>query len=86
VVGLLVVVGEGAGAIAAGAREGGLSSAAIVEVADREAALEALMARLGPNDTVLVKASRGVELDELVDRLVLAGTTARTQVRGRPRP
>jgi UDP-N-acetylmuramoyl-tripeptide--D-alanyl-D-alanine ligase len=86
VVELLVVVGEGAGAIAAGAREAGLSSAAIVEVADREAALEALLARLGPNDTVLVKASRGVELDELVDRLVLAGTTAGTQVPGRPRP
>jgi UDP-N-acetylmuramoyl-tripeptide--D-alanyl-D-alanine ligase len=66
---LLVTVGPGAAAIAAGAREAGLAASAIVEVADRVSALAALRSRLRPGDVVLVKASRGIELDRLVDEL-----------------
>jgi UDP-N-acetylmuramoyl-tripeptide--D-alanyl-D-alanine ligase len=67
---LLVVVGSGASGIAQGARDAGLPADAVVEVPDREAAAEVLRVRLRPADVVLVKASRGIELDLLVDRLV----------------
>ena len=66
---LLVVVGSGAAGIAAGARAGGLDPSRILEARDREAALDLLRARLRDGDVVLVKASRGVELDVLVDAL-----------------
>jgi UDP-N-acetylmuramoyl-tripeptide--D-alanyl-D-alanine ligase len=38
-------------------------------VPDRDAALDALLARVRPGDVILVKASRGIELDLLVDAL-----------------
>ncbi len=66
---LLIVVGPGARPIAAGARAAGLAAGRVIEVADREAALEALRPRLAPGDVVLVKASRGLGLDRLVDDL-----------------
>lgn len=44
----------------------------LVPVPDRAAALEVLLARLRPGDVVLVKASRGIALDLLVDDLVAA--------------
>ena len=68
----LVVVGDEAAPIADGASAAGLPAAAIDQVRDRDAALEVLLGRLRPGDTVLVKASRGASLDLLVDRLVLA--------------
>ena len=67
---LLVVVGEGARGIAEGAREAGMVAGRILVVADREAAHEALSDALAPGDVILVKASRGIELELLVDRLV----------------
>ncbi len=66
---LLVVVGAGAGGIAAGAKAAGLDASRILEARDREAALDLLRSRLRDGDVVLVKASRGVELDLLVDAL-----------------
>ena len=67
---LLIVVGGGnASLIAAGARAAGLDPSRILEARDREAALDLLRARLRDGDVVLVKASRGVELDLLVDEL-----------------
>jgi UDP-N-acetylmuramoyl-tripeptide--D-alanyl-D-alanine ligase len=66
---LLVVVGEGAKGIARGARDAGMDPDRVVEVADRDAAFVAVDARLLPGDVVLVKASRGIELDLLVDAL-----------------
>ena len=73
---LLVVIGAGARQIASGARQGGLAGDAIVEAADREDALDALLQRLQPGDVILVKASRGAELDRLVDRLTLLGVAS----------
>jgi UDP-N-acetylmuramoyl-tripeptide--D-alanyl-D-alanine ligase len=67
---LLVAVGPGAARIADGARRAGLDPSRIVRVADRDGALDLLRSRLRPGDVVLVKASRGVELDVLVDDLV----------------
>jgi UDP-N-acetylmuramoyl-tripeptide--D-alanyl-D-alanine ligase len=66
---LLVVVGAGATGIAAGARAAGLDPSRILEVRDRDAALDLLRSRLRDGDVVLVKASRGIELDLLVDAL-----------------
>jgi UDP-N-acetylmuramoyl-tripeptide--D-alanyl-D-alanine ligase len=66
---LVVVVGRGAAPIAEGARAAGLDPVRIVAVADRDEALDALRPRLRPGDVVLVKASRGVALDLLVDAL-----------------
>lgn len=66
---LLVVVGAGASGIAAGARGAGLDASRILEVRDPEAALDVLLRRFRDGDVVLVKASRGVELDRLVDAL-----------------
>jgi UDP-N-acetylmuramoyl-tripeptide--D-alanyl-D-alanine ligase len=66
---LLVVVGPGASGIAAGARGAGLDASRVLEVRDPETALDTLRARLRDGDVVLVKASRGVELDRLVEAL-----------------
>jgi len=69
VVDLLVVVGDEALAIADGARDAGLDPAKVLLVHDRDAALDALRPRLRDGDVVLVKASRGIALDLLVDAL-----------------
>jgi UDP-N-acetylmuramoyl-tripeptide--D-alanyl-D-alanine ligase len=60
----------GAAGIARGARDARLAAEHVVEVTDRAEALAALDERLQPGDVVLVKASRGIELDLLVDALV----------------
>jgi UDP-N-acetylmuramoyl-tripeptide--D-alanyl-D-alanine ligase len=72
---LLVVVGDGATGIADGAVAAGLAPAKIVRAADRDAALEAVRPRLRDGDVVLVKASRGIALDVLVDALRAELTT-----------
>jgi UDP-N-acetylmuramoyl-tripeptide--D-alanyl-D-alanine ligase len=65
----LVAIGEGAAPMAAGARQAGMPAEAIATVADPAAALERLLADLRPGDVVLVKASRGIGLDQLVEEL-----------------
>ena len=77
-VALLVVVGEGAAGIARGARGARLPADHVIEVPDRDAALATLERRLRDGDVVLVKASRGIELDLLVDAL-----RERLEARGR---
>jgi UDP-N-acetylmuramoyl-tripeptide--D-alanyl-D-alanine ligase len=67
---LLVVVGGGpAQALADEARSAGLPSSQITVVADKAAALEEVLKRVRPGDLVLVKGSRGIGLDLVVDRL-----------------
>lgn len=66
---LLVTVGPGAAGIAAGAKAAGLDGSRILEARDREAAFDLLRGRLRDGDVVLIKASRGVELDRLVEDL-----------------
>jgi UDP-N-acetylmuramoyl-tripeptide--D-alanyl-D-alanine ligase len=71
---LLVVVGgrEGGGAvgIAQGALAAGMPSPRVLPVADAEDALVTLAGWLAPGDVVLVKASRGIALERVVDGLV----------------
>lgn len=66
----LVVVGELAAGIARGAREAGLPDQRIVEVADAEAALAAVLAACDDGDVVLVKASRVGGLERVADGLL----------------
>jgi len=70
---LVVTVGAGARGIAAGAREAGLAAGFVHEASDRDEALALLLELLRQGDAVLVKASRDVALDLLVDGLVAAG-------------
>ena len=65
----LVVVGDGAAGIADGALAAGLDPARIVRVRDADAALEAIPPRLRDGDVVLLKASRGIALERVVDGL-----------------
>jgi UDP-N-acetylmuramoyl-tripeptide--D-alanyl-D-alanine ligase len=77
VVELLIVVGSEAGGIASGATEAGLDPARVLVVPDADAALDALHPRLRDGDVVLVKASRGIGLDRVVDGLrLLVGEVA----------
>jgi len=83
VVDLLVVVdgrlGGGAAAITEGALAAGLPPEMVIAVPDADAAIKALRGRLVPGDALLVKASRGIELERVVDGLVAA-------LAGRSRP
>jgi UDP-N-acetylmuramoyl-tripeptide--D-alanyl-D-alanine ligase len=75
----LVVVGAGAAGIAEGAAAAGLDRQVIHRVPDADAALAAVRPRLRDGDVVLVKASRGIGLDAVVDGL------RREHDAGRPR-
>jgi len=72
----LIVVGDGATGVADGALAADMAPDAIATVPDRAAALERLLVELRPGDVVLVKASRGIALDLLVDELRAALTAA----------
>ncbi len=63
--------GAEASGIVEGARTAGLDAARIHHVEDAEGALDVLRPRLRDGDAVLVKASRGVGLDRVVDALRL---------------
>jgi len=65
----LVVVGAGASGIAEGAMAAGMDSASILRVRDAEVALESIPPRLRDGDVVLIKASRGIALERVVDGL-----------------
>ena len=71
---LLVVVDGGpdgaAVGIVAGARAAGLAPDRVIAVKDAPAAIETLIGQLAPGDVVLVKASRGIALERVVDGLV----------------
>jgi len=65
----LIACGSLGREIAEGARQGGMSGAAITEVADAVAAADFLRAEVRQGDIVLVKASRGMKMEQVVQRL-----------------
>ena len=65
----LVAVGDLAAEIAEGAQRTGLDGTRIRHCADNAAAVEILAELLEPGDTVLVKGSRGVKMEEIVHAL-----------------
>jgi UDP-N-acetylmuramoyl-tripeptide--D-alanyl-D-alanine ligase len=68
--GLLVAVGEMAPHLLEGAAEAGLPAASRLAFPDAAAAAAALPGLVRPGDAVLVKGSRGVKLEVVVDALV----------------
>lgn len=66
----LVTVGPRGALIARGARSCGMSSEQVHEVANNEEALACLLALLEPNDVILVKGSRAMHMEEIVQALV----------------
>ncbi len=72
---LLLAVGAFAESVAAGARAGGLGPSAIATAPDVEAAAPVLAGWLRPGDLVLLKGSRGVRLERLLEHLRAAGGT-----------
>jgi UDP-N-acetylmuramoyl-tripeptide--D-alanyl-D-alanine ligase len=69
---LLIAIGPTAAEYEAGARSAGMAPQAIHAVADRQAAVELLLRELQPGDVVLLKGSRGAELDLLLAPLQAA--------------
>lgn len=67
---VLVIVGDEARALGAGARAAARGGVEIVHVVDVAAAVEAIASRAREGDGVLVKASRAVGLERVVDALV----------------
>jgi UDP-N-acetylmuramoyl-tripeptide--D-alanyl-D-alanine ligase len=65
----LIVCGSLGREIAEGARQGGMPRAAIAEVADAGAAADLLRSEVRQGDVVLVKASRGMRMEQVVQRL-----------------
>ena len=61
--------GAAAQALADEAKAAGLPSSQITVVADKTAAVDEVLKRVRPGDLVLVKGSRGIGLDLVVDRL-----------------
>ncbi|MBX6342125.1 MAG: UDP-N-acetylmuramoyl-tripeptide--D-alanyl-D-alanine ligase, partial [Thermomicrobiaceae bacterium] len=69
VVDLLFTVGERARIIARAAVEGGLPPGRVQAFDDKRALTDALLETLRPGDVVLVKGSRGVRMEEVVEQL-----------------
>ena len=73
---LLVVVDGAPGGAAAGITEGALAAGMapdrVVTAADPASAVDVALAVVAPGDVVLVKASRGIELERVVDALAAA--------------
>ena len=65
----LVAIGRGAAPIAAGAVDAGMDPARVSVAPDQDAVVATLPPRLRAGDVVLVKASRGIGLDRLVESL-----------------
>ncbi|MHB8400044.1 MAG: UDP-N-acetylmuramoyl-tripeptide--D-alanyl-D-alanine ligase [Candidatus Limnocylindrales bacterium] len=67
---LVIVVGAGAASLAATARASARIAGRVLEAPDAAAAFDLLRPRLAPGDVVLVKGSRGIGLEIVVDRLL----------------
>lgn len=67
---VVIAVGEAAQALAKAARRAGLSEKAVAWVRDAQEASELLVERVRPGDLVLVKGSRAVGLERVVERLI----------------
>jgi len=65
----LITHGEEAEAIARGAVEGGMDPSHVTHAPDRERLVDTVLSALREGDLVLVKASRGVRLDELAEAI-----------------
>lgn len=79
---LLIAVGEHADDLGAGAEQGGIAADAVVRLKDVDAAIAYLVQRQQAGDRILVKGSRGVALDKLVEVLQSPGESSRVVRKG----
>lgn len=79
---LLVTVGDDAVELREGAVERGFADSAAIHVRDADAAAHELLARLRPDDAILVKASRKTGLDRVVTRILTTARGASGEARG----
>ncbi|MFS8627963.1 MAG: UDP-N-acetylmuramoyl-tripeptide--D-alanyl-D-alanine ligase [Limnochordales bacterium] len=73
---LLITVGGQAATVAEAARRAGMPAEAVVVCRDAEEAAAAALRHVRPGDVVLVKASRGLQLERVVERLTGPGRGA----------
>ncbi len=66
---LLITLGDDARPIADGAAAAGMRPAAMVHVRSREDVVAVLVRELRPDDVVLIKGSRALEMDRIIERL-----------------
>jgi UDP-N-acetylmuramoyl-tripeptide--D-alanyl-D-alanine ligase len=66
---LITVGGAAAGAMAEAARSAGMPAPAVVAVPDKQEAADAALRRVRAGDLVLIKGSRGIGTDVVVERL-----------------
>ena len=66
---LISVGGAGAGTLADAAMAGGMRPSAVLHLADAKEASDVTVQRTRPGDLVLIKGSRGIGLDAVVERL-----------------
>jgi UDP-N-acetylmuramoyl-tripeptide--D-alanyl-D-alanine ligase len=71
---LLITVGDRARGIAQAARENGMSADQVVPCPDNDTALAVLERRLCSGDLVLIKGSRGVTMETVVQGLMRVAT------------
>ncbi|MCK5913860.1 MAG: UDP-N-acetylmuramoyl-tripeptide--D-alanyl-D-alanine ligase, partial [Desulfuromusa sp.] len=69
---VLIAVGQFSAAISRGAEATGMKSGQIIEVADAVAAADSLLGQQYCGDKILVKGSRGVKLEKVVEALKAA--------------
>lgn len=68
---LLVTIGERARWIAEGAEKAGMAAEKINSFCDQARVIAYINQEVNPGDTILLKASRGMELEKIIDRLDL---------------
>ena len=66
---LIAVGGDPAARLADAARSTGMDASAVIHVATSAEAAELAMRKVRPGDLILVKGSRGIRTDHVVDRL-----------------
>jgi len=66
---LLLVMGGQAEATAAGASAAGMAADKVVVLSSHQAVVENLMSRLQPNDRILVKGSRGMQMEKICQEI-----------------
>ena len=79
---VLIGVGSFSADLCRGAKAAGMKSEQLIEVPDAAGAIKYLHERQRPGDKILVKGSRGVHLEQLVDALKATVETPMNKTKG----